>query len=108
MKKETFKNVELTILTDEMDSMALNQLTEGMGMRKNGDRQFVFTKAPRQRVPQRKNPRIYSGSVVHTTLRKDGRYGISAYISTAEDLSLLHKVARAELDEVFDKLGALA
>ena len=108
MKKETLKGVELTIVTDDIDGMGRDQLTEGLGLRKSGDKQFIFTKAPRQRVSLRRNPRIYSGTVVHSSLRKDGKYGISAVVVLEGDLALQHKIARVELDEVFEKLGVLA
>ena len=100
--------MELTIITDEAEVMTPDCLTEGLGLRRSGDKEFVFTKAGSQRAVLPRNPRIYSGAVVHSSLRKDGKYGISAVIDLSADLERQHRLALAELDEVFDKFRMLA
>ena len=107
MRTEILKNIELTIVTDGIETMGQEQLTEGLGLRRSGDKQFIFTKAPKSRSHLQRNPRIYSGRVVHSSLRKDGKYGISAVVTLEDNLAKQQKIAQRELDEVFQKLGVL-
>ena len=107
MKKETIKGVNLTLITDDNDGVKKEQLTEGLGIRKKNDKEFVFTKAPRQRVYCKKNPRIYNGAVVHSSLRKDGKYGLSACIDPVRDFRIQECVATTEFFEALKKIGAI-
>ena len=108
MRKKTIENVRLTLICDDIDGIQREQVTEGFGLRKNDDREFIFTKAPRPRAYCKRNPRIYSGMVVHSSLRKDGKYGVCACIDLAGDFKAQEKLALRELKEMFKKLKELA
>ena len=107
MRKEILENTRLELVYDENDWVPSDQIMEGLGVLKGAYDTFVFTKTPKERTNGRRNPRLYNGSVVHSSLRKDGQYGICMCLNPTENWDVQCLLARKELKDCLEKLEAM-